>query len=169
MSAYHAAAWHDYFLAQAGAAAALTGLIFVAVSINLQQILRYGHLPGRVAVALLLLMELLLLAMVVLIPDQRRVTLGVELLVLAVAFWLLVLTIQIRNLGRIDTEHHDEFRRLQLRWVAIAQCATLPPVVAAITLLAHAGGGLYWLAAGTVLAFTAGVGEGWVLLIEIER
>ena len=31
--------WHDFFLAQAGAAGVLTGLVFVAVSINLQQIL----------------------------------------------------------------------------------------------------------------------------------
>ena len=76
MTAYHAAAWHDYFLGQAGAAAALTGLIFVAVSMNLQQILRVRGLPSRAAVALLLLMELLLLAMVALIPDQRRVASG---------------------------------------------------------------------------------------------
>ena len=85
------------------------------------------------------------------------------------AFWLLVLIIQTRNLGRIPAEHHDEYRRLQLRWIGVAQCATLAPVVAAISLLAHVGGGLYWLAAGTVLSFAAGVGEGWVLLIEIER
>jgi hypothetical protein len=30
--------WHDFFLAQAGAAGVLTGLVLVTVSINLQQI-----------------------------------------------------------------------------------------------------------------------------------
>ena len=30
--------WHDFFLAQAGAAGVLTGLVFVGVSINLQKI-----------------------------------------------------------------------------------------------------------------------------------
>ncbi len=34
MTAYQPEQWHDMFVAIAGAAAALTGLIFVAVSIN---------------------------------------------------------------------------------------------------------------------------------------
>ena len=32
------ASWAEYFLAQAGAAAALTGLLFVALSFNLERI-----------------------------------------------------------------------------------------------------------------------------------
>jgi hypothetical protein len=31
--------WHDFLLAQAGAAGGLTGLVFVGVSINLEKIL----------------------------------------------------------------------------------------------------------------------------------
>ena len=37
--AYVTDEWHDFFLAQVGAAAALLGLLFVALSINLQRIL----------------------------------------------------------------------------------------------------------------------------------
>lgn len=36
--AYDPETWHDLFIAAAGAAAALSGLIFVAVSINLRDI-----------------------------------------------------------------------------------------------------------------------------------
>jgi hypothetical protein len=40
MTAYQPERWHDMFVAMARAAAALTGLIFVAVSINLEQVLK---------------------------------------------------------------------------------------------------------------------------------
>jgi hypothetical protein len=43
MSPYSTEGWSDLFLAGAGAAAALTVLVFVALSINLQRIL---DLPG---------------------------------------------------------------------------------------------------------------------------
>jgi hypothetical protein len=41
MTAYQPEQWHDMFVAMAGAAAALTGLLFVAVSVNLEQVLKY--------------------------------------------------------------------------------------------------------------------------------
>jgi hypothetical protein len=39
--------WQTYLAVQAGAAATLTGLVFVAVSINLARILSIPGLPGR--------------------------------------------------------------------------------------------------------------------------
>jgi hypothetical protein len=40
---------------------------------------------------------------------------------------------------------------------------------AGVSVLAEHGGGLYWLAASFALALTAGIGNAWVLLVEVVR
>jgi hypothetical protein len=49
-NAYSAAGWENFLVAETGAAAALAGLLFVAVSINLSRIVSYPGLPGRAGV-----------------------------------------------------------------------------------------------------------------------
>ena len=53
-TAYAAERWTDFGVGVAGASAALAGLVFVAVSINLSEILKYRNLPGRAALTLIL-------------------------------------------------------------------------------------------------------------------
>src|SRR6185437_3611236 len=79
MRSYQPADWHDLFVASAGAAAALTGLIFVAVSINLAQILADRKLPTRAAETLSILVGLVLLSVFMLVPGQGRIVLGIEI------------------------------------------------------------------------------------------
>jgi hypothetical protein len=45
--------WYTLLAVQAGAAATLTGLVFVAVSINLAKIVVYPGLPSRAAKSIL--------------------------------------------------------------------------------------------------------------------
>src|SRR3712207_9418766 len=63
----------------AGAAAALLGLLFVAVSINLEQVLRIAWLPLRAGETLGVLVALLTTAVFVLVPGQSPTALGLEL------------------------------------------------------------------------------------------
>ena len=46
-------------------------------------------------------------------------------------------------------------------------CACI--LVAGVSLVAQAGGGLYWLVPATIITIAAGLVNTWVLLIEIMR
>jgi hypothetical protein len=161
---YQPAAWHDLFAALAGAAAALTGLIFVAVSINLTQILKYRALPVRAAETLSVLGGLLLLGVFVLVPGQSRAALGIEILLLGTLLAAVLLYWRLR-LPRTAGEP----------WIwtvaplAVILAGTVPMIVAGISLLAAAGGGLYWLVAEIVLGLTGAMVNAWILLVEIQR
>jgi hypothetical protein len=53
--------------------------------------------------------------------------------------------------------------------VVTSQLATLPVIVAGVSLVTQRGGGLYWLVPAVVLLLGVGVMNAWILLIEILR
>jgi hypothetical protein len=162
--------WHDFFLAAAGAAAVLAGLVFVGVSINLDTIMSnptYG-LTGRALEALVLLVAVLIATILLLVPDQRMVLAGAELLAVGVVDWAAVVTIQVlvlRNWRSLE----PAFRWHFVPRVVLCQLATLPIVAAGIGVMGWELGGLYLLVVGVVLSFLVAVGDAWVLLVEIHR
>jgi hypothetical protein len=162
--------WHDFFLAQAGAAGVLTGLVFVGVSINLEKILADPNsgLPGRAAEALILLVAVLTASTLQLVPGQSTALIGVEVLAVGLAAWGWIVAIQLRRLGYWRTMRPDLRQAFVLR-VALGQFATLPLVIAGVAVLTVGPGGLYWLVAGTVFSILAALSEAWVLLVEINR
>src|SRR6185369_9320932 len=80
MSGYEPELWSDFGVAVAGATAALAGLLFVAVSINLTRILEFRQLPDLAASALVHLGTALFAAVFLLVP-QSTAALGAELAV----------------------------------------------------------------------------------------
>ena len=164
MNAYSAVGWENFFVAQVGAAAALAGLLFVAVSINLKEVLRSPQLPGRAAESLIMLVGVLASATLGLVPGQSSVAFGAELATLGLLVWAFPVVLQVRA-PRVDgaPRHWMAIR------VLVHQVATVPLIAAGASVLAGAGGGLYWLAAATILSFAGGMLNAWVLLIEIQR
>jgi hypothetical protein len=164
MQAYDPAGWHDLVAAVASASAALAGLLFVAISINLKQILAVAVLPVRAATALGTLILALIVSILVLVPGQSRTVLGAELIVCALPAWLAITYTYVR-FGRSQQQS-----RLQHGIdLTIAQLAVVPGIIAGVSLVAGAGGGLYWLVPALVFAFITATAKAWVLLVEVLR
>jgi hypothetical protein len=60
--------WENFFISEVGAAAALAGLLFVGVSINLTRILSLPRLPNRALLALVILLAILVVSSLLLVP-----------------------------------------------------------------------------------------------------
>jgi hypothetical protein len=162
--------WHDFFLATSAAAGVLTGLVFVGVSINLEKILSQpgSGLTGRAAEALILLLAVLTASILLLVPGQSISLMGGEVLVVGLAAYAWIVTIQGLHLRTWSTIRSDLRLPLVLR-VTVAQISLLPTVIAGIALLTVGFDGLYWLVAGMVFSTLAAMFDSWVLLVEINR
>jgi hypothetical protein len=163
MSAYTPGDWSDFFVAVAGASAALAGLLFVAISINVERILSFAGLPDRAYQTLLTLLGVLITALFGLVPGQSRTALALELLGIGLVLVLWVLALGVRSTRVME-------RRI---WALSGLAQSLPGLgvltIGGISLLAGSGGGLCWTMAGVVLGIVGAVIGAWVLLVEILR
>jgi hypothetical protein len=165
MSGYDAHEWVEFGVALAGAAAVLTGLVFVAVSINLQRVLEVQGLPGRAGESIVMFAGTLILSIALLLPGQSRTALGIELIVGGTLLSILLVLIPLPDLSRPT--------RQPLTWritrIVLALVSSVPVIVSGVSLVAERGGGLYWLGAAFTLSLAAGLGNAWVLLVEVVR
>jgi hypothetical protein len=157
--------WSNFLVAQAGASAAMLGLLFVSISLNLARILTFPTLPSRALLAMLLLLTVLVVDLLLLIPRQSTLANGIEVLAIGGAIWGFGTTLEIRDLFRAA----DEFRVNQCVDLVILELATVPFVIAGVLLLEGRGVALYWLAAATILSMVKPAVDAWVLLVEINR
>jgi len=162
--AYDPAAWGSFCTALVSAAAALTGLLFVAVSLNLESILKNPEfLPPRAAETLAALLVVLTSCALTLVPQSTRL-LGGELL--AVSLALLAVTPRQLATRRDRPEDPGAWHRAR---IATTAAPGVPAAIAGLSLIAHWGGGLFWLAPAALLGIAAAVYSAWVLLVEIVR
>lgn len=162
--AYDTSEWTELFVASAGASAALAGLVFVAVSINVERILQFPGLPERALETVLLLLAVVLVSLMGLIPGQSATALGIELLLVGLALAAMIVKQSTKTLPEGSPTTSHLLGRLLL-WAG----GTVPFVVGGASLIAETGGGLYWVASGILLGIVGGVANAWVLLVEILR
>ena len=155
-AAFKLAPWHDYAVMVGGAAAALTGLVFVAVSIQLTKVSRDPLLRHRATSSLVFLFTIVAGAGALLAP-QSPPALGVEFLALVLIGavfgrkGLIAARYQTDPLGRV---------------LAIVQAPTaLLGIVGDISLIAQRGYGLYLAAPCLVITAGTTVASAWSVLI----
>jgi modulator of FtsH protease len=164
MYSFVPAEWKDFLVAATSAAAALSGLLFVGLSINLARIMEGRGLPDRAAETLILLSATLVAALSGLVPEPRRVTAFIWLGVGA-ATWMIVTRLHVRAL-----RHHLYAEPSHVWWrIGLTQVAVLPLLIGPLSFLAERGGGLHWLAPALIFPLVISLINAWVLLVEILR
>jgi hypothetical protein len=165
-TAYAPEEWKDLFVAVAGATAALAGLLFVAVSINVERIIKYEGLPERGIEALAMLLAPLVVSIAGLMPGQNHVALGIEILAIGVA---LAAVMRALPIARTLPDGVETPRNYALNRQVVRLAGTVLLVIGALAELFGVAGGLYWVAAAFVLLILGAVVNAWVLLVEILR
>jgi hypothetical protein len=144
-----------------GLAGALTGLLFVAVSIKSDTLAKSRSLRSRAGQTLVLFMTSALAA-IVLVAPQPGDALGGELLALAAASGAILYVLDRRG-------GHDQASRVA-RYIERASPNAITSVffaVAGLTFLVTAGGGLYWLIPAAVASLVGGVINAWLFLVHV--
>ncbi len=158
---YTAGVWLGFGEALAAVAGALTGLLFVAVSVKSSALAASRSLSSRAAQTLVLFMTSVLTA-VLLVAPQPPAALGWELLAVAVVSATALLILD-RRAGHGSDEsvarYIEKFSPNTITAVLVG--------VAGITLLLKAGGGLYWLLPAAAASLLGGVINAWLFLVKV--
>jgi hypothetical protein len=146
-------AWQDFYVMMGGANAALTGLVFVALSIHLKEVLEHPLLRPRAVIALTVLTTQIVIAAIVLTP-QEPMFMGIEIFILNASF----LAVDVR----------------QRRSLVISRASLLSLAIrvvylySAISLILGVGGGFYVLAFVIVVTLARTMASSWALLTALE-
>ena len=161
--------WHDLYVMLGGSAAALIGLLFVAVSVHVSYFVdsRAEHVVAAALHVLVSYLFVLMLSVCVLIPEESALWLGGELAALALAYlawtWRLFGTVTHADLSHGPTTS-------EWTWLLIGAATCGAGVLIAGLGLAHGGAGawfLYLLPAACSLLLFNGVWVSWQLVLRL--
>jgi modulator of FtsH protease len=166
--AYDPPSWQNFYLMTGGAAAALTGLLFVAMSLHAKTITGDPFYMRRAVGTLASLTTQLLIAAGVLVPGQSLTWLGIEVEIGGAFF----LAFSVNNFLR-SGGYRRGFKSRSRTQAAIELAGGSTWVVlllaTGISLLVHAGGGFYLLAVVMAFMFAWNIYVAWTLITEVSE
>ena len=161
--------WGEFGVGAAGATAALAGLLIVAISVNVRQILSSRVATHGASATIASLVLALVASLLLLMPGQTAPALGLEVAVALV----LPVALQLRAIVSAAADRRGGSERVSGSVLAaIAGLAALqfvPFVIAVVLLLAGDATGLFALATGVLLVIVASMVTAWALLVEVLR
>jgi hypothetical protein len=165
VAAYQPELWHDFATAFVGAAGALLGLAFVAISFNLDAILKDTTLPGRAIETLVCFAYPLAGGLLLLMPGLSNRSLGIGQAILAVG----LAGMAVHDLPRWWKSERADPLSWRLTYLAPGVLISALAIIGAVASMTASVGGLYWVAAAMAVATGAGIINSWILLVEIKR
>jgi hypothetical protein len=154
--------WLSFGEAVATVAGALTGLLFVAVSVKSNALAASLSLRARAAQTLVLFLISVLIA-ILLVAPQPSAALGWELLSVAAVSGLALII-----LGRRAGHSSDQRVARYIERFSPNTATAVFVGVAGLTFLVKAGGGLYWLIPAVVASLLGGVINAWLFLVRVD-
>ena len=157
--------WSEFFVATAGASAALAGLIIVAMSVNVELMITIAGMTSRAASAIALLVLGTVVSLVGLIPHQPAVAVGVEIGILGMGG----LGFAIDSMVKVFRARAGRPLYEALTKTLVLVIPALAVVVAGVLVAIGIEAGTYVLAFGVIAGMVAAVINAWVVLVEIRR
>jgi hypothetical protein len=158
---YATAMWLGFGEALAAVSGALTGLLFVAVSVKSDVLAASLRLRSRAGQTLVLFLTSVLIA-VLLVAPQPPTALGSELLAVAVVSGMALFILDRRAGHSTDQVVARYIERFSPNTITAGLVG-----VAGVTFLLKVGGGLYWLIPAVVASLLGGVVNAWLFLVRL--
>lgn len=156
--------WKDFNVAMTGATAALAGLVIVAGSVNIGDIVRTPSLTSRLGAGISGLVLAILVSAAGLVPGLTPFGYGLTAVILALA----ASPFCVDCARKVYQNRHPENRAKGLK-VLLAAAPVAVYLAGGAMLIAGAAVGLTAFAVGAMISVVSGLLVSWVVLVEVLR
>ncbi|WP_243074006.1 hypothetical protein [Microbacterium sp. SS28] len=158
------ASWSEFNIAMAGAAAALAGLVIVAASVNITQVVKARSVTARLAAGIATLVLAITASGLGLVPEISMAWYGAVLTVAT----LVAAVFQV-HAARVVFGDRDHRNRQRFLKGSVGGLPLLAYLAAGVLVLVGHPAGLVFAAVGCLAAIATAIIISWVALVEVLR